>query len=170
MNAYNKGSKTGSRSHPCAQFTRFTADENARLVRMCRKRGLTVQAFMHAAAMRALNEATLGIRERLEDKRRDDDERDNIPAPTIAPPAPPAPPPAQSHVPGDEIIALARTIVDSPVSARRDVMQAACRVLARGRSTEESLRLADELDATIKRLGGITQTALERARARVRAR
>ncbi len=50
----------GSKSHPCAKFIRFTKEENDKMVKLCRKRGLTIQSFGHAAVMRALNEAELG--------------------------------------------------------------------------------------------------------------
>lgn len=190
---YSKGSRLhGSRSHPHAHFIRFTGDENDRLVRLCRKRGLTMQAFGHAAIMRALNEAYigkktdaeiaaenadrpppdepsskgLGIRERLREERDIDDTRE--PPPPLAQPTPQ--PVAQPHTSsGDnEILALARTIVETPQASRRDVIQSACRVLARGRSQEDAVRLADELDATIKRLDGVPKTALERVRARAK--
>jgi len=64
-------------------------------------------------------------------------------------------------------LALARTVVDSPKSARAEVLRSACRALARGRTQEEALRLADDLDAAIKRLDGTPQTTLERVRARM---
>lgn len=190
---YTKGSRSnGSRSHPCAQFVRFTEDENKKLAALCRRRGLTIQSFLHAAAMRALNEAQLGkktdaevvreehaaathenttpkglgIRERLQRDTvtHDYDDDDRLPAAT--PTVQTAP---QPRAPGDhEILSLARTIVDSPPSARVDVWKAAVRALARGRTQEEALQLADDLDVAIKRLDNTPQTALERVRARMK--
>ena len=107
----------------------------------------------------------LGIRDRLQRAERDD-EPDETPSSTPAPvPAQP-----QTHVTSAdvEILALARTIVEAPVSTRRDVLASACRTLARGRSQEEAIRLAEELDATIKRLDGVPRTALDRVRARMK--
>jgi len=192
----NRGSRTGSSSHPRAQFTRFTSEENDRLVRLCRKRKLTVQSFMHAAAMRALNEAELGkktdverrrdeeegsrereyapqglgLRERLressvDDEPRERESREEIERPMIAPSTAPM---LTRVMAADEIGILARTIVESPTSTRRDVLAAAVRSLARGRSRDEAVRLAEDLDAEIRRLGGgeVPKTALERVRAR----
>jgi len=152
-----------------------------------------MQAFGHAAIMRALNEAYigkktdaeiaaenadrpppderpmkgLGIRERLREER---EERDDVrePPPSLAQPTPQMAAQPRTSSPDDEILALARTIVETPQASRRDVMLSACRVLARGRSQEDALRIADELDATIKRLDGVPKTALERVRARAR--
>lgn len=189
----SRGSRTESRSHPRAQFIRFTTEENNRLIKLCRKRKLTVQSFMHAATMRALNEADigkktdaeiaaaedvdrddeqptprgLGIRERLQRNDTRDDVSGDDEAPLTA-----AAPSVQAHTTSadDEILALARTIVETPQASRRDALQAACRVLARGRTQEEAVRRADELDATIRRLDGVPRTALERVRDRMAKR
>lgn len=161
---------------------------------MCRKRGLTFQSFGHAAVMRALNEADLGrktdgetvrdeeqrsrrserelprglgIRDRLQqtsDDRRTRPDEDETPA-SFSPPAQ-SPPLLASGV--DEVMTLARTIVEAPGPSRRDVWKAACHVLARGRTQEMALQLADELDAAVRRLEGVPQTALERVRARMK--
>jgi len=163
---------------------------------LCRKRKLTVQSFMHAAAMRALNEAELGkktdverrrdeeegsrereyapqglgLRERLressvDDEPRERESREEIERPMIAPSTAPM---LTRVMAADEIGILARTIVESPTSTRRDVLAAAVRSLARGRSRDEAVRLAEDLDAEIRRLGGgeVPKTALERVRAR----
>lgn len=147
---------------------------------------------MHAATMRALNEADigkktdaeiaaaedvdrddeqpkprgLGIRDRLQQRVEREADDDYEMAPTA--PSPAAAPTAHTTSGDDEILALARTIVETPQASRRDALQAACRVLARGRSQEEAIRRADELDATIKRLDGVPRTALERVRARMK--
>lgn len=186
----------GSKTHPCAKFVRFTEKENQRLNRLCRKRKLTVQTFAHAAIMRALGEAELGkkteieqyndgeidrepsyeprgfgLRDQLRSNRDDDDEprerrREEPERPLISPTTAPT---LTRVMTTDEVALLARTVVEAPASTRREVMQAAVRTLARGRSQEEGLRLAEELDAEIKRLGGgdVPKTALERVRARM---
>ena len=184
----------GSKSHPCAKFIRFTEKENDRLNKLCRKRGLTVQTFGHAAIMRALSEAELGkkteaeqfndgetreyeyqprglgLREQLrasasEDAPREREERE-VERPLISPSTAPT---LTRVMAADEVGILARTIVESPVSTRRDVLQAAVRSLARGRSPDEGMRLAEDLDTEIRRLGGgeVPKTALERVRARM---
>ncbi len=151
---------------------------------------------MHAAAMRALNEAMLGKRteleiineheERTERQRIDDaraprglgirerllaaveEETDDADEYEAAPPTPPAPqPPVFTHA-ADQVMTLARTIVEAPQSARRDIWRAACHTLTLGRSREEALQLADELDAAIKRLGDAPKTMLEKVRARAK--
>lgn len=190
----------GTKSHPCAYFIRFTDAENKDLVKLVRKRGLTMQAFAHAAIMRAFNEATLakksdgeiirdnledrsrrkelppglGIRDRLiqgvEDRRQRYADEDDSPPPTT-PALPPHLPPILPRA-EDEVMAMARTIVEAPASTRRDVLKAAHRVLARGviargGSQEQALQLADDLDAAIRRLEGVPQSALERVRARM---
>jgi hypothetical protein len=188
---YSKGSRSnGSKSKPCAQFIRFTEDENKKLVKLCRSRGLTVQAFGHAAIMHAIDEAQLGkktvaevvreedvaapekampkglgIRERLQHDASTTDYDDD--APSTPMPALQAPPQVHTSTIDDQILTLARTIVVSPSTTRRDVMKAACEVLARGRSLEEAIRLGDDLIATIKQLDSTPQTALERVRARM---
>lgn len=186
----------GSRTHPCAKFVRFTEKENERLNRLCRKRGLTVQTFVHAAAMRAISEAELGKKTDAEQVNGDEERehayqprglglrehlrpsetvpREEIVERFIDPPTIPAAAPTLSRVlAADEVTVLARTIVESPASARREILKAAVRSLARGRSQEEAVQLAEDLDATIQRLdgdgdggGGVPKTALERARAR----
>ncbi len=181
--------KNGSRSHPCAQFIRFTEEENKRLNKLIRKRGLTVQAFGHAAIIRAINEADLGkkadgeiereeprretpplglgIRDRLRESSEDDDYDDrrseSVPSTNSSASAPVL---AQARTIDNEIMSLARTVVGSPKSARKDVLRAASQSIARGRTLEEAVRLADDLDAAIKRLDDVPQTALERVRAR----
>jgi hypothetical protein len=190
------GQSNGSRSHPRSYFIRFTVEEDAKLAKLLRKRGLTAQAFLHAASMRALNEAQLGkktdaearheeavntspkaqtprglgIREQLQTARDTDDDfyrSTGLPRAPSPQAAPQAAPQARTSSVDDEVLALARTIVESPASARRDVLRSACRVLARGRTLEEAQQLADDLDTTIKRLDGTPQTALERVRARM---
>ena len=187
------GYGSGIRSHPRQILTRFTDEEAQRIFKMCRRRRVTVQAFGHAAMMRALNEINLGkkidekeaadeareekkkraeptglgIRERLQDDRersndraeRVERERERFSSPSA--------PIATSVAHSDEIMALARTIVDSPKTARAEVLRSACRALARGRTQEEAVRLAEDLDAAIRRLDGAPQTALERVRARM---
>lgn len=187
----------GNGSHPCAKFVRFTEKENERLNRLCRKRSLTVQTFIHAATMRALNEAELGnktdaerlydgdsgdeahaagyrptglgigFRERIRTDHPQEENDDNEAESTPSPPLPPAistPATADS----DMVLALARTVVESPQSARRETLQAACRAIARGRTQEAAVQLAEDLDAAIKRLEGAPKTYLERARARMK--
>ncbi len=192
------GRSNGSRSHPCSHYIRFTADEAAKIAKLVRKRGLTVQAFAHAAIMRAFNDATLAkksdgeiIRDNLEDPRRQElprglgikdrlvqasedrrqryEEDDTPPAMLPSSNLPAVLPPRTID---DEVMALARTIVESPVSTKRDVLKSAHRVLARGvimrgGSQEEALQLADDLEAAIRRLEAVPQTALEKVRARM---
>ncbi len=164
---------------------------------LCRKRGLTMQAFAHAAIMRALNEATLakksdgeiirddledrsrrqelprglGIKDRLvqasEDRRQRYEDDDDRSAPELPPRLPPVLPRAD-----DEVMSLARTVVEAPQPSRRDTLKAAQRVLARGvisrgGTQDEALMLADDLEAAIRRLEGVPQSALERVRARM---
>lgn len=196
---YSRGSRShGSRSHPCSHFVRFTEEENKKLVGLCRKRGLTVQAFGHAAMMRALNEANLGkktdgesarddeesrsrrserelprglgIRDRLQqasDERRTRVDENETPAPSI--PSPSVQPALLRARSGDEVLTLARAIVEAPKSARQDVMQAACRALApHARTEQEAAWLADQLTAEVKRLDSAApKTALERVRTRM---
>jgi hypothetical protein len=177
-------------------------EEDAKIAKLLRKRGLTWQAFSHAAIMRAFNEATLakktdgevlredldnrqnrqgggqglGIKDRLvqaSERRRERYEEDD-PMPSSATPtlASRDLPPVLTRSTDDEVMSLARTIVESPQSARRDVIKAALRVLARGvisrgGTQEESLQLADDLTAAVRRLEAAPQTALERVRARM---
>ncbi len=185
--SYSKGSKT----HPCGKFIRFTKEENDKLTKLCRKRSLTVQSFGHAAVMRALNEADLGkkaagesehepeqplqpeglpglgIRDRLRESAEDDEfyERRSESVPSTGTSAS-APVLTQARTIDDTILALARTVVAAPQSYRKAVLKDALSALTRGRTLEESMRLADDLDAAIARVGGIPQTALERVRAR----
>jgi hypothetical protein len=176
---------------------RFTEEEGKRAFDILRKRRLTMQAFGHATIMKALNEIELGkktgidiaqearheqrqepeqprgfgIRQRLEDGRDRDIEieraerierdRERPTNTTVSSPS------LVATTIDSEILALARTVVDSPKSARAEVLRAACRALAKGRSEEESIRLAEDLDAAIKRLDGVPQTTLERVRARM---
>lgn len=113
----------------------------------------------------------LGIRDRLvqfsDDRRHRDDREDETFTPSMLPPSIPSTTPTIRVGLDDEVIALARTIVESPQSSRREVWKAACRVLARGRTQEEALQLADDLDAAVRRLDGVPQTALEKVRARL---
>lgn len=172
---------------------RFTDEEAFRLTKLLRKRRLTGQAFGHAAIMRALNEANLGkktdgeiereqerpqrsetpqglgIRDRLRDDRVELDERESEREraryePTALQQQPVV---ATRGVVDDEILSLARTVVESPQSSRREVLKAACRALSRGRTQEEAVRLAEDLDAAIQRIDGVPRTALERVRARM---
>jgi hypothetical protein len=180
------------RSHPHVYLVRFTDDEHERIQKMLRRRRLSNQQFGHAAMIRAINEielgkqtkqeilqdikkdqehqqtiepSGLGIRERLQESRDRDEarrthlvreeQRNNnllVPAPLPA-------------VNSDEIAALARTIVDSPKTARKEILQAACRTLARGRTEAETMRVAEDLNAAIRCLEA-PQSALERVRAR----
>lgn len=181
----------GVRSHPNAYYIRFTDEEDQRLSKLLRRRRLTMQAFGHAAIIRALNEAelgkktdeetekerererekskppvmTLGIRERI---RSDDDEwppRRNE-TPTVSQ----ATPMLAAASTDDTILALARTVVEAPSTDRREALKRACRALTRGRTLDEAKRLADDLDAAIQRLQGTPQTVLERVRARTNSR
>jgi len=198
------------RSHPCSHFIRFTDEEHTKLHKFLRKRGLTAQAFIHAAAMRAFNEATLGKRTESEiiqeheegqrqqreneasrptglgrdfrerilagrehphhqsagrvravDDAEDDDTSSSLDSTT------PVPVQSSSSQADVDVMLLARTIVEAPQSTRRDVHRAACHTLARGRTQESALQLAEELDAAIKRLDGVPKTALERVRTRM---
>lgn len=188
-----RGSQSnGTKTRPCAQFIRFTEDENKKLVKFCRKHKLSVQGFGHAAIMKALEDADLGnksaaeierenedtsettikglgIRERLQ-PRKDKERRDYTPS--VAPASTPMQAAPQARVASidGEVLALARTIVESPESARKEVWKSAIRALARGRTEQEALLLADDLGAAIKRLAGTPQTALERVRARTAGR
>lgn len=171
---------------------RFTEEEDQRLSKLLRKRRLSGQAFGHAAIMKALNKAELGeeeivdkdarkepvkkpsglgIRDRLEKERtvrneRNDRERERgwerereQEEPRVTQ--------VVSKTVDDEVMALARTVVESPKSTRKETLKAACHALARGRTLDEALRLADELTATIRKLESTPQTALERVRARM---
>lgn len=168
---------------------RVSDEELQRLHRLCRKRKLPLQVFGHAAILRALDEADLGkkvnvqvineqpdvqatvieskglgIREQI----RSENEPREEERPVKQPPTPWLPPPAPTHrIIDDVVLALARTIVGSAPEYRRDVWKNACRTLASGKSQEEALRLAEDLDAAIQRISGVPQTALERVRTRM---
>jgi hypothetical protein len=178
----------GVRSHPCAYHVRFTKEEDRRLKKMLKRRRLTtMQAFLHAAVMRALNDAELGqdvaaearkeepkekplrglgIRDRLESDReeisfdRDERKPERIADNPIAG--------RSASTIDDEIMSLARTIVNAAPSARTEVQRAACKALAmRAQSEYEALQLLESLNEAIKRLDGKPQTNLERVRARM---
>lgn len=184
----------GTPLHPCAQFIKFTAAENARLHRARKICGETVQTFGHAAVMRAVNDVLaerdekrrpqaperrevfgLGIRERLEAEDRERqarrEERESAAAP---PPVAPAPPvtvnvhAAAAGGGGTDVTALARTVVVAPAHERKEALKRACDALApQARTSEDAERLGAQLDAEISRLGAAPQqTVLERVRAR----
>jgi hypothetical protein len=173
---------------------RFTDDEDQRLTKMLKRRRLTMQAFGHAAVMKALNDLELGkrtdteiaqearqeqkqqskeapkgfgIRDQLYDNReREQRSREREREPERERTATVAPSLAPLGIDG-EILALARTVVDSPKPMRAEILRSACRALARGRTQEEAMRLAEDLDSAIKRIDGTPQTTLERVRARI---
>lgn len=191
----------GSYTHPCAIFVRLTEEEHRALRRLIKKRHLTIQAFSHAAIMRALNEANLGketaaeeklgtlkktdestppaptltrglgIRERLEAEEESRREREDEPEHVVERPSAVtqfiAPAPAPSSA---DVHMLARTIVELPQASRRDAVSAAVRSIAHGRSQDEALRMAEDLDREIRRLDARPATALERVRARRRSK
>lgn len=64
-----------------------------------------------------------------------------------------------------DLATLARMVVEGLPHDRRRLLQSACNALAKGRSVEEALQLAEQLDVEIKRLD-VPTTALERVRAR----
>jgi len=182
---------------------RFTVEEGDRAFKLLRKRRLTMQAFGHAAIMKALREIELGkrtdeeiakeaiqehqekekkslgfgIRDRLiEDRDRETErsdldrdrelrvahERERHVAATIS-----APSLMPTTIDGD-ILALARTVVETPKGERATVLRAACRALApRARTEEEAKYLVDQLYDAVKRLDGVPVSALERVRARM---
>ena len=197
---YGSGARS-PRSHTRQILIRFTEEEGERAFKTLRKRRLTMQAFGHAAIMKALNEIELGkktdaeliqearigqkqqeesapkgfgMRKQLEESRERDDElyertireREREKEKQHYAATGSAPSLVATTIDG-EILALARTVVDSPKSARGEVLRAACRALAKGRSLEEAQRLAEDLDNAIKRLDGVPQSALERVRARM---
>ena len=68
-----------------------------------------------------------------------------------------------------DIPTLARMVVDAPRGNRRQILESACRTLARTAKTdEERMRLADLLDEEIKRIDTVPATVLERVRARIK--
>lgn len=176
--------------NPCAHFIRFTEEQNCRLHKIRKKRGISIQAFAHAAVMRAVIAAEndddeggnrsdrkserretvgLGIRERLEAEDRERqarrEERSSA-APAQAPVTVNVQATAASPASAD-ITTLARMVVASPRAERKQAIRRACDALAPHiRSTEEAARLGAFLDAEIARLEAAPPTALERVRAR----
>jgi hypothetical protein len=167
---------------------------------MLKRRRLTMQAFGHAAIMRALNEIELGkrtdeeiakdarqeqkkgakgfgIRDQLIEDRNRETERADLDrereervahenkrhiAATVA-----APSLTPTTIDSD-ILALARTVVETPKGERATVLRSACRALApRARTEEEAKYLVDQLYDAVKRLDGVPVSALERVRARM---
>lgn len=69
MPSYSAANRAnGTSLHPCAQFVKFTEDQNTRLHRARLYKGLTVQTFAHAAVMRAIAETEAEM-EREEEKK-----------------------------------------------------------------------------------------------------
>jgi hypothetical protein len=173
----------GNSLMPCAHFVKFTEEQNVRLHRIRKQRGVSIQAFAHAAVMKAVIEAEketeaakpkiaaalrprgLGIRERLELE-----EEGRTAAPADAPVAPAAAVTvtvqSAAAPAGADIAAIARMVVDAPPGERRAYAQRACMALAQGRSKEEAMRIAAALDAEVGRLRAVPPTALEKVRAR----
>jgi hypothetical protein len=165
---------------------KFTSEQNRRIYRMRKRLQLTFQAFAHAAVMKALVEAEkeheqqrakterkavtgLGIRERLEAEEEERAARREMAAES---PAPAAPVPVSVHVQASSassmagIPLLARMVATS--TDRRTTMKAACDALAPMCKTEEdAIRLADELEAEIKRIDDKPTSVLDRVRQRM---
>ncbi len=158
--------------------------------------GLTFQTFVQIAIKKAIVEARaenekdqqqrisrrdetrrsaapkgLGIRERLEQEEGrnvyGDEPTEYAPA---APQAPVVVNVGTSAAPGggsNDINTLARMVVEGPRHDRRRLLESACKALAKSaHSTDESVQLAEQLDAEIKRLD-VPKTALERVRDRM---
>lgn len=177
-------------------LVRFTDEEKKRINKFLKRRGCTFQTFAHAAIIRAMNEADLGkltndeptkekkptikglgIRERLDEDREHDEEqaaedrehqrvlereraRDRERVHITSTPV------LASVSANDEVMTLARTIVNASPSAREEVKKAACRALTKGRTLEEAVRLTEQLNEAIGQLKDVPTSALERVRAR----
>ena len=154
-------------------------------------RGQTFQTFVQAAIMKAVAEAKT---EEASSKSRRSDDREKRKAPVglgmrerleemMAPSTPDEGPETRQAAPqgvtvnvggaasgaggtSADIATLARMVVEGPRTDRRRLLESACKALAKSAKTsEESIALAEQLDAEIARLD-VPTTALERVRAR----
>lgn len=175
----------GADGRPCGHFVRFTETQNDRLHAVRTYRGATIQGFLHAAAMKALEEAEQEMRadeeyrerKRAEGKRRAapkglgirehlqaEEERRDARSAALRDEEPPAAPQvivqtgqAQS-APDAEIDRFAAYVANGPQWNRAERLRESNRILSATAPTpEERNRLAKALDSRIAAIEGKSQ-------------